>query len=354
MEDRYVAYAGTFTRGESEGIYIMDLSMPRPTLKIRDVFKINNPSVLQISADGRYLYSSFDGGVAAMRILEDGGLEMMGTASVNGLRPASLCVDRANRYLVSGGYHDGKLTILKIQKNGKVGEVTDEIFMKGLGSVGGRHYHSHIRCVTFTPDEKYLAVVDLGMDQVQVFAFDHEHGKLKKHSIIRCELESGPRDMVFSHNGKFAYILHEYGNYVTQYAYEEDGAVFTRMQQLSTLPEDYKNYNSAICLELSEDDRHLFASNSGNNSVAIFEIEPESGQMQQMCVLPISGEFPSDTLIMPDGIHFASVNQEGSSITMFKINYEKGYFVMDGKPVHLPYPVCIRLHKLQDTSHVSQ
>lgn len=347
MEERYVAYAGSYTRGESEGIYIMDLLPGRPAFQIREAFKISNPSFLQISASGKYLYSSFDGGVAALRILEDGGLELMNTASVNGLRPASVCVDRENRFLLSGGYHDGKLTVVKIHKNGKVGEVCDEVFMKGLGSIGARHYHSHIRCVIFTPDEQYIAAVDLGMDQVQIFAFDHEQGKLRRHGVIRCDLESGPRDMVFSHDGRFAYLLHEYGNYVTQYAYDADGAVFTEIRKLSTLPEDYKAYNSAIQLELSEDDCHLFASNSGNNSVAIFEIEPASGEMKRLCVLPVSGEFPSDVAIMPDGIHFAAVNQEGSSITMFKINFEKGYFLMDGKPVHLPSPTCIRLHRLQ-------
>ena len=346
MEERYVAYAGSYTRGESEGIYILDLEMGRPSFKIREAFKINNPSHLQISADGRFLYSCFDGGVAALRILEDGGLEMMNTASVNGLRPAAICVDKEHRFLLSGGYHDGKLTVVKIHKNGKVGEVCDEVFMKGLGSVGARHYHSHISSVAFTPDEKYAIAVDLGMDQATIFAINRETGKLKRHGVIRCDLESGPRDLVFSHNGKFAYILHEYGNYVTQYAYEADGAIFTPIQKLSTLPDDYKNYNSAICLELSEDDKHLFASNSGNNSVALFEIEPESGQMKRLCVLPISGEFPCDTLILPDGIHFASVNQESSSITSFKINFEKGYFVMDGKPVDLPSPTCVRLYKL--------
>ena len=218
--------------------------------------------------------------------------------------------------------------------------------MKGLGSVGARHYHSHISSVRFTPDEKYAIAVDLGMDLATIFAINRETGKLKRHSVIRCDLESGPRDLVFSHNGKFAYLLHEYGNYVTQYAYEAEGAVFMPIQKFSTLPPDYKNYNSAIRLELSDDDKHLFACNSGNNSVAIYEIEPESGQMQHLCVLPVSGEFPCDTLLLPDGIHFVSVNQESSSITSFKINYENGFFVMDGKPVDLPSPTCIRLHKL--------
>ena len=346
MEDRYVAYVGSYTRGESKGIYIMDLDPVSGGLSIRDTYKINNPSHHTISYDGRFLYSVFDGGAASFRILEDGGLELMNTASVNGLRPASLCVDRANRFLVSGGYHDGKVTVVKLLKNGKVGEVTDEIFMKGLGSVGAHHYHSHINCVLFTPDEKYVAVVDLGMDQVQIFAFDHETGKLRRQHILRCELDSGPRYMVFSNSGQYAYLLHEYGNYVQQYAYDPETAAFTEMGQLSTLPEDYNGYNSSINLEISDDDRHLFSTNSGNNSVAVFEINPDDGQMRRVCVLPVSGEFPNDVGILPDGERFISVNQEGNSLTSFRANYEQGYFVMAGRPLSIPSPTCICIHKL--------
>ena len=71
-------------------------------------------------------------GVASFKILPDGGLELMNKASVNGLRPCYLSVDRANRYLLTAGYHDGKLTVLRLNEDGTIQGVTDEVFMKGL------------------------------------------------------------------------------------------------------------------------------------------------------------------------------------------------------------------------------
>lgn len=55
---------------------------------------------------------------------------MMNKASVNGLRPCYLSVDRANRYLLTAGYHDGKLTVLRLNEDGTIQGVTDEVFMK--------------------------------------------------------------------------------------------------------------------------------------------------------------------------------------------------------------------------------
>lgn len=346
MADKYVAYVGSYTRGESDGIYILDVNPEYAYFQVRDSFKINNPSFLTLSHDEQFLYSNCDEGVASFRIQEDGSLELMNKASVNGLRPCYLSVDRANRYLITAGYHDGKLTVLRLNDDGTIQGVTDEVFMKGLGSIAGRNYRCHVNCAIFSPDERYIMAVDLGMDQVKIYEFNAETGRIKLHDILRCELESGPKHMLFTSDGKYAYLTHENKCYVTKYAYDAETAHFTKMQTLSTLPEKYDNYNSAITLKLTSDDHYLFVTNSGNNSVAIYEIDQEDQSMNTLCILPVSGEYPRDLAIMPNNKMIAAVNQEGNSITSFKVNYEKGYIVMSGAPLKLPSPTSIRMRKL--------
>lgn len=188
--------------------------------------------------------------------------------------------------------------------------------------------------------------VDLGMDQVKIYEFDAETGKIKLHDILRCELESGPKHMLFTSDGKYAYLTHENKCCVTKYAYDAEEAHFTKIQTLSTLPSTYDNYNSAITLKLTSDDRYLFVTNSGNNSVAIYEVNQEDQTMKTLCILPVSGEYPRDLAVMPNNKMIASVNQEGNSITSFKVNYEKGYIVMNGAPLKLPSPTSIKMKKL--------
>jgi 6-phosphogluconolactonase len=346
MADKYVAYVGSYTRGESDGIYILDLNPDYAYFEKRDSFKINNPSYLTLSHDEKYLYSNCDEGVASFRILEDGSIELMNKASVNGLRPCYLSVDRKNEYLITAGYHDGKLTVLKLNKDGTIKGVTDEVFMKGLGSIAGRNYRCHVNCAIFSPDEKYIMAVDLGMDQVKIYEFDRQTGKVQLHDILRCDLESGPKHMLFTSDGKYAYLTHENKCYVTKYAYDPENAHFTKMQTLSTLPEKFDGYNSAITLKLTSDNSHLFVTNSGNNSVAVYSINQEDQLMDTVCILPVSGEYPRDLAVMPNDTMIAAVNQEGNSITSFKVNYEKGYIVMTGAPLKLPSPTSIKIKKL--------
>ena len=67
-EDRYVAYVGTYTHGSSVGIHIYDLDVAEGSMTERTVVPISNPSHLTVSANGRFLYSIADEGVAAFRV----------------------------------------------------------------------------------------------------------------------------------------------------------------------------------------------------------------------------------------------------------------------------------------------
>ena len=55
MADKYVAYVGSYTRGESDGIYILDAKVEYTNFKVRVSFKIIDPSFLRLSHDLQYL-----------------------------------------------------------------------------------------------------------------------------------------------------------------------------------------------------------------------------------------------------------------------------------------------------------
>ncbi len=346
MKDKYVAYVGSYTRGSSKGINIFDVDVENCRFSPKGVAQISNPSYIKLSSNKEFLYCSCDEGVGAFKIQADGSLEFLNKASVNGLRPCYIDVDTENKYLVTAGYHDGKISVLKINEDGSVGSVTDEVFMKGLGTVIGKSYECHVNCTRFTPGEKCILAVDQGMDQVKIYDFNKETGKIKLKDILRCELESGPRHMVFTADGKNAYMTHETSSYVTVYSFDAGKTVFTKLQTISTIPEGYDSYNNAVTLRLTDDNKHLLATNSGNNSVAVYDIDPETRMLTTVCILPVSGDYPRDLLIMPDGRHVAFANKEEETLTCFTLNYENNYIAMCGPPVKTYEPTSMQLKKL--------
>lgn len=345
MAGKSIAYVGSYTRGKSKGITVFDVD-EYYNFKKRFTYEINNPSYLEMSHDQNFLYTSCDEGVAAFRILDNGGLTLLNKAPVNGLRPCYLSVDKKNRFLLSAGYHDGKMTVLRLKKDGSVGEVTDEVFMTGIALDGGHHYMCHVNCAIFSPDERFVFSVDTGLDQVKIYEFNHQRGKLKLHGILRCEINDGPKHMLFSNDGKFAYLTFENKNMVKQYSYDAENAKFTEIEALSTLPEGAGDHSNTVALKLTPDDKYLFVANSGNNSVAVFGIDETTKKLSRICVLPISGEYPRDLLLCDDKKTFACVNQFSDSITFFEMNYEKKCFTMQRKPASLYSPTTIQLKTL--------
>ena len=220
-KEKYVAYVSTYTSGNKSkfGIKIYDVDMEKGRFSEKDQVEITNSSYVSISHNRKYLFSITDFGVESYRILKDGSLEMINFASINGMRGCYLSTDYEDRFLFVAGYHDAKLTVLRVKEDGTIGEITDEIFHKGLGSIAERNFKPHINCVKMTRDNRFLCAADIGMDHVVVYELNHNSGKLRQVDFIRSEQESAPRHMKFSRDGRFLYIVHELKNYIDVYNY---------------------------------------------------------------------------------------------------------------------------------------
>lgn len=356
MQDKYVAYVSTYTMGtltndkKSYGIKIYDVDLENGRFTEKDQVEITNSSYVTTSHNKKYLYSITDMGVESYLIAKDGTLTSINKASINGMRGCYLSTDYEDKFLFTAGYHDGKITALRLNEDGSIGEITDEIFCKGMGSVAERNFRPHVSCVKMTRDNKYLCAADLGMDHVNVYLLDHVTGRLKLVDILRSDQESAPRHIKMSQDGKFIYIVHELKNYIDVYTYREEKNLpeFEKIQTISTLNDDYHASNSAAsALNISDDFRYIVTSNAGDNTATIYKVDEETGLLEKLLCLPISGDYPKDAVLFPDNRHLVSLNHESNTMTFFATDLEKGLIVMSAKEIKVNYPNCIIFHKLE-------
>ena len=132
---------------------------------------------------------------------------------------------------------------------------------------------------------KYLDTIawcDLGIDQIKLYEFDHKRGKLKLYDIIRSQLESAPRQMVFSPDGRFAYVLLEIsisGPFITIKPFSK-WTVKSVMELVSwfmdTVRKGHKNNSAASHLIISNSGNNLICSNAGDNTVTIYSIDSKT------------------------------------------------------------------------------
>lgn len=343
---KYIAYVGSYSyTGRAKGITILDVDVEKGVFKKRCEIDVNNSSDITISHDNKFLYSIADEGIVCFRILDNGSLARVNSGDIRGMRGCFISTDKEDRFAFVAGYHDGKATVVNLKKGGGVGKIASGVFHKGLGSVAERNYRPHVSCTRVTPDGKFLCVADLGIDQVKIYKLDQKTGEIVLVDTIRCELESAPRHFIFSDDGRFMYLISELKNVIDVYSYEsgENVPKFELLQTVPTVGPKHSQLSAASAIRFSPDQSHIFCANAGDNSVSVYNRNAETGLVNQICCLPISGDYPKDLAVFPDGKHIASINHDTCTISFFKVDYEKGLLVMSANPIKVNEPNCCEI-----------
>ncbi len=351
MKGKYMAYVGSYSySGQAKGITVYDVDVEKGRFTERCEVEVDNASYITSSSDGRTLYSITDTGVISFRIHENGSITRLNSANIKGMRGCHLSIDSSEKYIFVSGYHDGKCTVLRLNKDGSVGEIVTSVFHKGLGSVAERNFRPHVSCSRRTPDGKYIMVADVGIDQVKIYRFDEHVEEMILVDSIRCERESAPKCFRFSSDGKFFYLLYELKNVIDVFTYEtaDRQPKIEKIQTVSTTGRKRSQLTAASSMRMSHDEKHLFCGNAGDNSVSVYKRDKDTGLLESICCLPISGSYPKDVSAFPDDKHIASINHETGSITFFTVDYERGLLIMNGKELRVNEPNSCTIVKVRN------
>lgn len=347
----YVAYAGTYTTGSSHGIHIYDTDIETGALYLRRVVPVRNCSYLTPSKDGRFIYSLADEGVEIFGIEPDGDLTPISKIMMDGMRGHHLTADQTGRYLFVGGYHDGKITMIHVHKDGHLGRQMDGIYHKGVGGIRERSWQPHITCVRVTPDNKFVCAVDSALDMVSIYKIDKVQDRMMGIGALRMGKEVGPRVIHFTKDSRYAYVLCEISCSVRVYRYmtNDDGyPCFEYITEYSVLQGKQDIYDCACSMRFSRDEEYLYTTSGGDNSVAMFKRNQETGLLERVFSLPIGGIYPKDANLFPNEEFLAVCNNKSNSIAVFKIDYEKGTLTLKGKPKDIDQPNCLFFREITD------
>lgn len=340
------AYVGTYTNGESEGIYSFTINLASGEIaNIKLEAKLDNPTYLNITKDNKYLYSVMKagnmGGVAAFAINGSvDGLKHINHQLGEGSSPCHVSLDNADKYVFSANYHKGEALAFPINREGALSEASALVIHEGSGPNKERQEKPHAHYSSLTPDNKYLCVVDLGIDKLLVYAFNN--GTLSKYSELAFKAGSGPRHMEFHPDGKFAYLLTELSSEVVALDYNKEEGTFSILQYISALPADFTQESAGSAVHVSPDGKYLYASNRGHDSIAVFSIDSSTGKLQLIAHTPTEGSGPRDFTIVPDGSLLIAANQNSSNIVPFSVDKNTGTLARIGDIVSISNPVCIK------------
>jgi 6-phosphogluconolactonase len=358
-QQKYLVYVGTYTEHGSKGIYAygFDSSTGKLT-SLGLAAEAAEPSFLAVDSTGRFLYAVSEtadyngrptGAVSAFAIRpETGKLSLLNQVSSRGQDPAHITLDRMGKYALVSNYTQGSVAVFLILKDGRLGETSSFVQHKGSSVNPQRQRGPHAHAVAMSPDNRFAIVADLGLDQLLVYSFDATKGTLgAQPQIVKASVGAGPRHLVFSSNAGFLYVINELHSTVAAYSYNADTGALRELQTVSTLPKDFRGNNTAAEIEVHPSDKFLFASNRGNDSIAVFAIDSATGALTHIETEHTGGKTPRNFAIDPTGSWLLAANQDSDNIVVFRIDPKTGHLTPTGETVQVQSPTCLKFVALQ-------
>jgi 6-phosphogluconolactonase len=349
----YLVYVGTYGK-KTKGIYVyrFDDSLETP-VSLGLAAETVNPFWLATTANGRYLYAvnigshyngQASGSVSAFAINpETGKLAAINQVSSGGSDPAYISLDKTRRFALIANYSGGSVAVLKVHTDGSLGEVTSLDQHAGSGASPKRQSAPHPHSVNVSPDNRYALSADLGLDKLFVYRFNSAAGSLSpaKPPYVSLTPGSGPRHFASSPNGRFVYVIGEMGSTVTVLSYAATDGMLHNLQVISTLPKDFVGDNTGAEVQVASSGRFLYASNRGDNTIAVFAINRHKGTLTPIEYVPTGGKTPGMFAIDPSGSYLFVANKDSDNVAIFRINRETGRLTPTGQPFYVPDPVFI-------------
>jgi 6-phosphogluconolactonase len=188
---------------------------------------------------------------------------------------------------------------------------------------------------------------DLGLDQVLAYRLDLPHGKLtpnESQPFLTLPPGSGPRHFAFHPNGRHLYVINELSNTILAWDYDGDGG-FTVIQRLSTLPQGFTGTSYCAEIVVSPSGATLYGSNRGHDSIAIFDIDANSGLLSFKACESTRGKNPRNFALDPDGKLLFVANQNSNETVIFRIDPLTGDLAPTGKTIESPSPSCVKFFR---------
>ncbi|MDT5120901.1 MAG: 6-phosphogluconolactonase [Acidobacteriota bacterium] len=351
-----LVYVGTYTSGNSEGIYLYRLDLSSGALsQVGTTKDVVNPSYLALDARRRYLYAVNEvdefagrksGAISAFAVdQQTGALRFLNQQPSLGGSPCYVSLDKSEKFVLVANYVGGNVSVFPVRSDGSLGEAADMKQDQGSGVNKERQEGPHAHCILPDQSGRHVYACDLGTDRIMIYRFDSQAGKLtpNEQPWVQVTAGAGPRHLTFHPGGKYAYVMNELNSTVTAFAHDSAQGTLKELPSISALPEDFKGQNTGADIHLSPDGKFLYCSNRGHDSIAAFGVDAASSRLSFIAHTPTGGKTPRNFAIDPTGNFLLVANQNSDTIVIFRRDAQTGKLQPTGNVAEVPSPVCLKL-----------
>lgn len=189
--------------------------------------------------------------------------------SSEGAGPCFIALRPDETALAVANYDSGSVALFDVIAGGALSGPRLVYQNRGCGPNAIRQDGPHAHCVRFLGERLYST--DLGTDEILM----HTLGATPE-TRVACRLPpgEGPRHILFHPAMPLAFVLTELGNHLFMLAVQDDG-MLSELHRVSIVPGGGKSQSTAAHLALNSSGNRLYASNRGDDSIVVLELDAE-------------------------------------------------------------------------------
>ncbi|HXR38625.1 MAG TPA: lactonase family protein [Terracidiphilus sp.] len=310
--------------------------------------KIPNVDWITFSPGREFLYAAAEvdsfngkptGEVASFRV-EKGELHPLSAQNSAAPGTCHIALDHSGRVLLSADYGGGSAASFLITDGSLSPAVWSEHYTVH-GPNKDRQQSAHAHFASFSPDNRYAYINDLGGDMIHIYSLNEATAMLTPAGTYHARPGAGCRTLHFHPNGHTAYCMNELDSTVDVLRWSRTDGSLTFLSRIALLPEGYNGPTRACDTVIAKDGRFVYFANRDNDFLYSFRADAKTGALTPIGRSNCGGKIPRNFVLDPTERWMLVANQDSNNVAVFARNPETGILAGQGKAFAVAAPMCI-------------
>jgi 6-phosphogluconolactonase len=310
--------------------------------------KVPKVAWLAFSHEHQYVYSASElntfngkptGEVASFRV-EGGELHPLTAENSAGVGTCHVAVDPTSKILIAADYSGGSAASFKIN-DGKLSKAVWTETYTFHGPNAERQATAHPHFTSFSPDNRFAYINDLGGDCIHIYKPDMATAGMTPAGKYEGAPGTGPRTLHFHPNGHTAYCMNELVSTVDVLEWNKADGSLSLVKRINLLPEGYNGPTRGCDTVISQNGHFVYFVNRDNDFLFTFKADWKTGSLTPMKRSNCGGKIPRNFVLDPSERWMLVANQDSNLICVFARDPETGELAEECKSYAAEMPMRI-------------
>jgi 6-phosphogluconolactonase len=279
------------------------------------------------------------GEVASFRV-DKGTLQPLSAQNSASKGTCHIALDHSGRVLLAADYGGGSAASFLVT-DGRLSPIVWTEHYTIHAPNNDRQDTAHAHFASFSPDNSYAYINDLGSNMIHIYRLDAVTAQLTAAGEYHARPGAGCRTLHFHPTAPTAYCVNELDSTVDVLRWSRADGSLTLVTRIELLPADYHGPTRACDTVIPKDGKFVYFANRDDNFLYSFRADGKTGALTPIGRTSCGGKTPRNFGLDPTERWMLVANQDSDNVSVFARNPVTGVLANEGKSFQVPAPMCI-------------